>query len=258
MEKIMVVVFDDEGKAYEGQRALKQLDADGMISIHSIAVVMKGVDGTVTLREPDNLAPMGMVSGSLLGSLIGVLGGPVGWAAGALAGGFFGAVLDLSDSGVSADFLDEVQKTLIPGKTAVLAEVYEDWVTPVDRQMEKLGGVVFRGTWPELVNTREEQAIAADKAEVARLEAERAQAGAERKAKLQAKIDERRAKLESVISRSKEKAEAAKREADAKVKGLQDKAANAKADMKTKYEERIAKIRAAYDQRVKKLKEAVT
>lgn len=41
MEKLLIIVFDTEEKAYQGQRALKQLDADGMLSIHAPAVIGK-------------------------------------------------------------------------------------------------------------------------------------------------------------------------------------------------------------------------
>lgn len=87
----MVIVFDTEEKAYQGQRALNLLDADGTIAIHARAVIAKGQDGTVELREPADVVPLSLVSGSLLGSLIGVLGGPIGWAADAMTGGFLGA-----------------------------------------------------------------------------------------------------------------------------------------------------------------------
>ncbi len=255
MEKLMVVVFDTEKRAYEGQRTLMLLDAEGSISVHANAVVIKNPDGTASVREPDNFAPLGLVSGSLLGSLIGVLGGPAGLAAGALTGGLIGALLDLADSGVSADFLDDVLKTLVPGKAAVVAEVYENWVTPVDRRMEQLGGVVFRRTWGEFGKTRKARETAAEGAEIAQLEAERAQASADRQATLQARIDGLRGKMENALERAKQRAEAAARERDAKVQALQEKAAQAKGDMKAKYEDRIAKVRAAYDERVKNLQE---
>ena len=145
-----------EEKAYEGQQALKQLDADGMIMMHAHAVITRGRDGTVKLKEPSDLAPLGLVSGSLLGSLIGVLGGPLGWAAGAVGGGFFGALLDMADAGVGTDFLEDVRNTLRPGKTALVAEVSEEWITPVDVEMEKLGGVVFRTTQEEFDARRNE------------------------------------------------------------------------------------------------------
>ena len=256
MEKVMIVVFDTEEKAYQGQRALMQLDAEGSINIHASAVIAKNQDGTVALRQADDQAPLGILSGGLLGSVIGVLGGPVGLVAGALTGGFLGCIVELLDSGVSTDFIEEVSTALIPGKVALAAEVYEEWVTPVDTQMEKLGGVVFRHTWMEFLNSRDAMAVAADRAEVAQLKAERAQAGADRTAKLQAKIDERTAKVEKALKRIKERAASAKQDRDAKVKALQDKAAAAKQDMKAKYQERIAHIRAAYDERMKQLQNA--
>jgi uncharacterized membrane protein len=256
MEKVMIVVFDTEEKAYQGRRALMQLDAEGSINIHASAVIAKNQDGTVALRQTDDQAPMGILSGGLLGSLIGVLGGPAGLVTGAFTGSFLGGVMDVLDSGISADFIEDVSNALLPGKVAVAAEVYEEWVTPVDTQMEQLGGVVFRPTWMEFLNIRDARAVAADRAEVAQLKAERAQAGADRKAKLQARIDERTAKLEKALKRIKERVDIAKQERDAKVKALQDKAAAAKQDMKDKYHERIARIRAAYDERVKQLQKA--
>ena len=33
---------------------------------------------------------------------------------------------------------------LKPGKFAMVADVNEEWITPIDTQMVKLGGVVFR------------------------------------------------------------------------------------------------------------------
>jgi hypothetical protein len=42
------------------------------------------------------------------------------------------------------DFLDEVSRRLLPGKVAVVAEIFESWVTLVDTRMEAQGGVVFR------------------------------------------------------------------------------------------------------------------
>ena len=35
MEKMLAVVFDSESKAYQGSRALAQLDAEGSIAIHA-------------------------------------------------------------------------------------------------------------------------------------------------------------------------------------------------------------------------------
>ena len=46
MDRMLVVVFDTESKAYEGKRALLDLDSDGSIVIYASAVVAKNADGT--------------------------------------------------------------------------------------------------------------------------------------------------------------------------------------------------------------------
>ena len=51
---------------------------------------------------------------------------------------------DLYAAGVNTDFGADVAGVLTPGKCAVIADVSEEWVTPVDSTVEPLGGVVFR------------------------------------------------------------------------------------------------------------------
>ncbi len=42
------------------------------------------------------------------------------------------------------EFVADVERTLEPGKTALLAEINEEETGPLDRQLAPLGGVVFR------------------------------------------------------------------------------------------------------------------
>jgi uncharacterized membrane protein len=86
MDRLPLVVFDRERKAYEGKKALLQLDAEGSISVYGYAVVAKNADGTATIKQGDDVEPLGTLVGTTLGSLIGVLVGPVGLAIGAMAG----------------------------------------------------------------------------------------------------------------------------------------------------------------------------
>ena len=95
MERMLVVVFDNESKAYEGSRALNQLDSEGNITIHAEAVIGKNNDGTLTVKQGDGDFPVRTVSGTAIGSLIGLLGGPAGLAVWALAGTMVGSIADL-------------------------------------------------------------------------------------------------------------------------------------------------------------------
>jgi|SRR5579863_2213661 len=256
MNKMVVVVFDSESKAYEGSKALKELHAEGNITLYAIGVIGKGAGGKVTVKEAADEGPLGTAVGLVTGSLIGLLGGPVGVAIGAYAGTLGGMMYDLGTLGIGEDFLAEVGGRLKPGKTAVVAEVEEEWVMPVDTRMEAAGGVVFRRGLGEVQDALIERDTDALKAELANLKAESARATGEAKAKLQAKIDSAKAKLQATHDRAKAALEAAKQKMDAKIKSLQEQAAKAKGDAKAKLEARIAEAQSEYKRRTDKLKQA--
>lgn len=253
MERILMVVFENDAKAYEGARALGQLDAEGSIALHDAAVIFKSPDGTVSVKQDFDWGPVGTVTGTAAGGLIGLLGGPAGAAVGAAAGALAGAAVDVGQVGVGSEFVEEAGRALAPSRYALVADVTEEWTTPVDTRMEQFGGVVFRRAKADMIDAQLEADLAAQKAEVAGFKAELAQARAERKAKIQAKLDENSAKLRAFRERIKARAEAQRREGEAKVTALKEKAAVAKADAKAGHESRIAEVRAWYDERVKKL-----
>ena len=224
MDRMLVVVFDDETKAYEGKKALSQLDSEGSISVYGYAVLAKHADGSATIKQGDDPGPIGTLVGTSLGSLIGLLGGPAGMAIGAAAGLLGGGVADLNHARIGADFLDDVSKSLKPNKVAVVAEIEEDWTTPVDTRMEAIGGTVFRRSLSDVRSTVDEEEVAAMKADLAQMKAEHAKAQADRKAKLQGKINQLDSKIQAQLQRAKARREAAELQAKAKVQVLKAKA----------------------------------
>ena len=224
-----MVVFDNETKAYEGKKALMQLDAEGSISVYAYAVLAKHADGTATVKQGDDSGPLGTLLGTSFGSLIGLLGGPVGLAIGATAGLAVGGATDLHNARIGDDFIDDVTKALTPNKVAVVAEIDEDWTTPVDTRMEAIGGTVFRRALSEVKHTIHDENVAAMKADLAQMKAEQAKAHADRKAKLNEKINQLDSKIQVQLQKAKDQRQAAERQAQAKVQVLKAKAAAAKA-----------------------------
>lgn len=229
MDRMLVVVFDNESKAYEGKKALQQLDNEGSIAVYAYAVLAKHADGTATIKQGDDVGPLGTLLGTSLGSLIGLLGGPAGVAIGASAGFGAGAAADIDNSRIGDDFLTDVTKQLQPNRVAVVAEIDEDWTTPVDTRMEAIGGTVFRRALSEVTKTSNEEEVNAMKADLAQLKAEHAKAQADRKAKLQEKINQLDSKIQAHIQKAQESRKAAERVVQAKAQVLKDKAAAARA-----------------------------
>jgi len=257
MEKMLVVVFDGESKAYEGSRALNQLDSEGSITIHAETVVTKNNDGTVTVKQTEGDFPIRTISGTAIGSLIGLLGGPAGLAVGALTGTMAGNLADLFVAGVDSDFLSDVSNVLTPGKYAIVADISEEWVTPVDTKMEGLNGVVFRTPRKSFEDAQTASDLAELRAEIDQLKAEHARAKAERKAKLQTKLDNLNTRLQAKLQLAKQRSEQIKNETEAKVQALQKKAAKAQGDAKAAIDARVIEIRKKYEQSVERVKSMV-
>jgi len=248
MDKLIVVVFRDEKSAYEGVSALHTLDDEVSIVLNRLAVIKKNADGTVVTERVDDdfPPPSGTLAGTAIGSLIGILGGPIGFAVGAGVGGLVGVIRDLRTAQVDADFLADVTSALTPGHYAVLADVEEEWITPLEKRMEDLGGVVFRTLKVDVEDTRREREAAARKAELEELKAEHAKAKSDRKAKLQARIDQLRARMEKHLEQDRSRSEQAAKETQARVQALQKKADNAKGDARSAIEARISRLREEY------------
>jgi len=224
MDRMLVVVFDTEPKAYEGRRALNELNDEGSISVYADAVIGKNADGSATVKQTNENALFGTLVGTSLGSLIGLLGGPVGLAIGASVGLLGGGIADLDNARIDADFIDDVSEQLVPGKFAVAAEIQEEWTTPVDLRMEAIGGKVFRRALSVVRHTMNDAQNEAMKADLAQLKAEHANARADRKAKLLEKINQLDSKLQTRLEKNKQQRQAAEREAKAKAELLKSKA----------------------------------
>ena len=227
MDRMLVVVFGNEAKAYEGKEALLQLDSEGSISVYAYSVVAKNADGTATIKTGNDAGPLGTLAGTSLGSLIGALFGPAGLVVGAAAGYGAGATADIDNARIGDDFIADVTKELLPNRVAVVAEIEEDWTTPVDTRMEAIGGTVFRRALSDVQHTIHEQRVDAMKADLAQMKAEHAQAQADRKDKLQEKINQLDSKIQAQLQTAKEKRQAAELEAQAKAQILKSKAAAA-------------------------------
>lgn len=256
MNKFVVVTFLTEEKAYEGVRALNALDAEGSLTLYGVEVVARNADGVLEVKHGEDTGPVGMGLGALLGGLIGMLGGPVGAMAGFTGGAMIGGTSDLVNIGVSSSFVDEVSQRLTPGRTAVIAEIDEGWITPLDARMESLGGEVLREWSVDVEDEYYAAQVAARKAELAELKAEVAHANEETRSKLRAKIDEASARLAAARDKAQERMELRQQATSAKIQALSERAVKVKSDAKTAMDSRLAALKDELAQRKVKLAQA--
>src|SRR5437764_8642031 len=87
---VISVSFDGDDNAYTALTALKELDSQERVGVEAAAVVVRGDDGTVAVK--DSVGAMdyaGTASGGVLGLLLGIIGGPLG----VLLGGSYGLMV---------------------------------------------------------------------------------------------------------------------------------------------------------------------
>ena len=269
MSKFALMVFADEKKAYEGVHALEQLHAEGSVTVWGIDVLEREAGGRIRIAMRDDEGPLGTGVGALAGGLVGLFGGLVGAVVGAAVGAAAGEVRDRVHLDVSDEFLAAVERELAPGKFAVIAEISEDWIVPLDTRMEALGAKVVREDRVEFAEDALEKRVNARKARLAQLRAEKAGRKAERarerastKAEammqtlLTEEIEDERRKLESMAEKSEKRLDSTRQELNAKVEALLAQASGATPEVRSRIERRIDEVRSEFAERERKLEHA--
>ena len=256
MNKMIVVVFENETPAYEGLNAMKDLHKEGSITLYSTAVLTKDDSGEVQIKQAADKGLVGTAIGMATGSLIGVLAGPAGVVAGASLGGLTGVMVDINEAGVDAGFVDDVSSALSPGKYAVLAEIDEMWMAPMDTRMSALDGLVFRRLRSEVEDDQLVREAEAFDKELQELEDELAEADEETRAAISEQIDNTKKKLAAINQRAQEKLDKTKSEGEAKIEALKQQMMDAKESRKAKMEKHKAEMEAEYAARSAKLEQS--
>jgi hypothetical protein len=175
---------------------------------------------------------------------------------GAYVGGFGGLMYDLFKSGVSIDFVDEVSASLTPGKAAVIADVDETWVTPIDTRLGALGGTTFRRVPGEVIDDELIRETDAARMEFEQLRAELRQASSEAKSHVEKAIEAQRRKLEALDDRIEKTLAQETAAFNARLATLREQEARAQENKRQQIGARKAELKASHEARKAKLDEA--
>jgi uncharacterized membrane protein len=152
MRNYVATVFSDTTRAYQGLHSLWLLDDTGEITVHGTTVVHRDALGQIRIDTKETHPALATAVGVGVGALLGLFAGPAGVAIGvaagaglgAAAGGVVGAMADLGRADTRSRALGDAAFVLDIGQSAVIADVTEDSVAPIDTRMRVLGGSVYR------------------------------------------------------------------------------------------------------------------
>lgn len=249
MDKMLVAVFGDESRADEGSRSIRALDAEGQIDAFSIDIVVRAERGKVTARESSDPGALGRGVRLFTRSLCLALGAPEGFATASVAGTCGSPLLELSRIGIGGDFLADVARRLLPGRVAVVAEIWEQWVIPVNSRLEAMGGVILRREREENPAAQLEREKAALEVEIAELMHGHARSVGVYRRGLEARLRAVQETLRAVQGRALAELADAQTEHEAKMAVVQAKLATAKGVVKASLEARVSERRAEHQRR---------
>ena len=257
MHNFVVVIFRDESEANEGARVLQALHRDGTVTVYATALLQREPNGELTIKRHSDPGPRGFGVGALAGGLLGLAGGPAASVAGVAVGGMAGTYGDLLHYGVADEVIDAVQRDLLPGTYALVGEVSEDSVEPIDRWMAALGGKVTRQARKDLVAGKVDEDTAAIRSELREVAAEHAGVKAEAlQSKIELDMDSARDKLQRTAAKLHTQIDHVRQEIDAKLAVLGDQAARANPEVRDQIQRRIIELRRDLEQREETLKRA--
>lgn len=205
MEKIIHVIVDTQENAYQALQVLRQLDANGDISLAESVLLTKDAQGNTIIQDSQGNPVDNTVSGALIGGLFGLLAGPLGFLLGTGIGALAGSTGDVIKGDHALSYLESAEKTLPNGKSLLIVHLYEDWEVPVDTSLKPLGAEIQRLNFDEQADQAIENDLQEIDNDISALEASLEQATDETKDGIRKDIDALKEKRNAAAKKFKDK-----------------------------------------------------
>ena len=157
---LMAWSFGGMDQAEEAFKVLKDLEKDRRVELLNVAVITKGMDAKVSLRESKELdTRRSTLSGAITGGLVGLLIGPGGAIIGA-AGGAAAARRSAKkvEVGVSNERLKAFQEDMPRGSSAIILLVEHRWFETVRHSLARFEHKFFHQRLADVESDGEDQA----------------------------------------------------------------------------------------------------
>ena len=155
--------------------------------------------------------------------------------------------------GIDTTFLAEIKRHLLPGRTAIAAEIEEENTAAMDILLKSQSSVVFRCDRRAVMDLLLFNELDVLASQIQMLENRLLQSSAGPKADLKNELDLAKSRFHEKKNQARYHAAGIKREAEAKIVALQEWAAKADGAIKAKLEHFVDEVRANYVSRATKL-----
>ena len=134
---LYVAVYADPESAQQAWDGIKQLAKDQVINVDALVLVSRDDDGKIHVKDNAHDVGIGATVGAVGGAIIGLIFPPALLASAAVGAGIgagAGAAVDLV---TKHEIKSDVENTMPPGSSGIVALFEERWVVEVEKALAK-------------------------------------------------------------------------------------------------------------------------
>jgi uncharacterized membrane protein len=143
VSELVVIAFENKAGAAEMRDALIEVQRQQLVALDDAALVIRGIDNKVKVKQAVGLVGAGSLGGAFWGMLVGLLfwmpwlGMPLDTLSRALGG-------KVSDCGVDDGFVREVASTIQPGHSALFLLIRTAMPGRLAEELEQFNGKIMQ------------------------------------------------------------------------------------------------------------------
>ena len=138
---LYVAAYDDPDAARGDWDAIKQLAQDDVIKVDGLVLVSRGADGKIHVDDDFHEARKGAGWGAVGGGVIGLIFPPALLASAAVGAGIGAGAGALLSHGEKAAIKADVEDTLPPNSSGIVAFFEEQWADDVEKALSNASNV---------------------------------------------------------------------------------------------------------------------
>ncbi|MET1007356.1 MAG: DUF1269 domain-containing protein [Propionibacteriaceae bacterium] len=134
---LYIAAYDDAAAADADWDQVKQLAKDKVITVEALILVSRDADGKIHVKDNAHEAGIGAAVGAVGGAIVGLIFPPALLASAVVGAGIGAGAGVVVDQVTKHEIRSDVENTLPPGSSGIVAIFEERWVTEVEKALAK-------------------------------------------------------------------------------------------------------------------------
>lgn len=134
---LYVAAYSDTAGAQQDWDTIKRLVRDKVVTVEALVLVSRDDDGKIHVKDNAHEVGVGTAIGAIGGALVGLIFPPALLASAAVGAGIGAGAGAVVDQVQKHEIKTEVEQTLPPGSSGIVALLEERWVTELEKALAK-------------------------------------------------------------------------------------------------------------------------